>query len=133
MPEKKARPKGRPSKYKPEFCQVMIDEMKEGAAIEEVALELDIHKDTLYEWCKVYPDFSDAKKKGVALSEGWWMREGRKNLHSGTFSATLWYMNMKNRHKWCDRNESKQEIKHSFDDLTDEQLEAQLALMKQNE
>ena len=73
-------PAGRPTKYKKEFCQVLIDEMTEGAAIEEVAGTLGIVKSTLYKWGEKHEEFSDAIKEGKALSESWWMRMGRTNM-----------------------------------------------------
>lgn len=99
-----------------EVTQEMLDtierEFMEGASIEEIALELKIAKSTLYDWCdpespRYKPDFSDAIKKGAEFSEGWWKREGRKNLKDSSFSYTGWYMNMKNRFGWADKQEQR--------------------------
>jgi RPA family protein len=97
---------GRPTDYKPEYCQVLIDLMSEGASITEVAAEIGVNKSTIYEWVKNFEDFSDAKKIGEQLSEAWWEKAGRKNLATKEFNATLWYMNMKNRHGWKDKVEN---------------------------
>lgn len=99
-------PIGRPTKYREEMCDVVIKEMSEGASITEVCGELGIFKEAFYAWCKKYENFSNAVKKGRSLSKAWWMRQGRKNLDNKDFSATLWYMNMKNRHKWTDRQQT---------------------------
>jgi transposase len=96
---------GRPSKYNPDFCNTVIDEMAQGSSIEELQLVLNVHKDTIYEWMKEYSDFSDAVKRGIALSEGWWRTEGRKALRERDFNYTGWYMNMRNRFGWSDKTD----------------------------
>ena len=101
-------PAGRPTDYREEYCQLAIDLMSEGASITEVAAECGVVKSTIYEWIDKFPEFSNAIKKGSELSEAWWERKGRKNLENKEFSYVGWYMNMKNRFKWAD----KQEIKH---------------------
>lgn len=102
--------RGRPTIYRPEMCQVIVDEMREGASITEAVGKIDITKETLYEWIdekSIYykEDISYAVKIGKKLSEQWWLEQGRKNLTNKDFSATLWYMNMKNRFGWADRTE----------------------------
>lgn len=97
---------GRPPKYDPKYHpNALITLMKEGASLAEVAAELEISRETLNEWSKIYEDFSDAKKRGIELSESWWMGKGRKNLENPKFQSTLWYMNMKNRFGWKDKQE----------------------------
>ncbi len=117
---------GRPTKYKPEMCQVVIDMMKEGASKTEVAAELDIVWDTLARWQVEIAEFSEAIKKGEKLSEAWWLRKGRVNLENKDFSPTLWYMNMKNRHGWSDKQETVHSGTIGLKDLSDAQLDARL-------
>lgn len=103
-------PPGRPTKYKPEFCEVVIEKMKEGAAIEELPYYLDVCTDTIYEWAKVHPEFSDSLKIGRNYSRAVWMNWGRKNLRDEDFNYTGWYMNMKNRFGWRDKIESDHQV-----------------------
>jgi len=103
--EKPKHAGGRPTKYSPEMIDECIRLMREGASITEIAYELNVAKDTIYEWKKVHPEFSDAIKKGVDFSEGWWMKEGRINIQNKEFNSTLFYMNMKNRFGWADKQE----------------------------
>ena len=56
-------------------------------------------------WLVEEEEFSKTVKKGRLLCETWWQSKGRKSLNDNTFSSTLWYMNMKNRFGWKDKNE----------------------------
>jgi hypothetical protein len=96
---------GRPTLYKEEYCEKVIELLKQGAAMEEIALEIEVNVDTLYEWMKVHPIFSDSIKEGRGYSKGWWLKKGRVNIDNKDFNSTLWYMNMKNRFHWSDKHE----------------------------
>jgi hypothetical protein len=100
---------GRPTKYRPEMCQQVVELMRDGASLVEVAASIGITKDTLHRWKKTNDEFSDSIKIGTQLSEAWWMREGREALRDKDFNSTLWYMNMKNRHGWADKVEKQEQ------------------------
>jgi Helix-turn-helix domain of resolvase len=93
-------------KYYPEVCKEVIALMMEGYSIKEVAYKLKIARSTLYLWMEEYKELSDTVKDGVDFGEGFWMCEGRENLHNKDFNSTLWYMNMKNRFGWKDKTET---------------------------
>lgn len=99
----------RPTKYKKEYSDKIIKLMKKGYSIAEICLELDICRQTFYNWCEKNHEFLDAKKKGEDFSEGWWMKQGRESLKDRDFNYTGWYMNMKNRFGWADKQENKNE------------------------
>lgn len=103
------REMGRPTKYKPEMCETVIELMKEGASQQEVLAALDISNDTFYRWKSENQEFSETIKRGIQLSQAWWERKGRISLDDRQFNSTLWYMNMKNRFKWADKQEVKNE------------------------
>lgn len=53
---------GRPSSYTPTLGREIIDLMATGLSLTAAAAELGFHRDTMYEWEKTHPEFSDAIK-----------------------------------------------------------------------
>jgi len=113
----KIMPAGRPTKYDKKFCKTVVELMKDGCSITEVAAEIGITKETIYRWKERYQEFSDAINVGTQLSEAWWERQGRLGLWADSNQATKkinyngWYMNMRNRFGWRDKTET--DLNHS--------------------
>ncbi len=102
--------RGRPTDYKPEYCQMLIDHMAEGFSFESFAAVIKVTRSTLYEWVSAQPDFSDAKQRGFEASRLTWEQIGRDIAKKGEGNATAFIFNMKNRFRedWND----KQTIEH---------------------
>lgn len=103
---------GRPTKYDPSFCEQVIAIGEDGGSLAEMAVAIDVSRDTFHRWRDLHPEFSDAVKVAIHKSQAWWEREGRLATFGGHdgFNATAWIFNMKNRFKedWRD----KQDIEH---------------------
>jgi hypothetical protein len=111
-------PGGRPTKYRPEMCQTVIDAGKIGASLSEMASECGICHDTLIEWQKEKPEFSEAVKRAREESKIWWEKKGRSATFGGEegFNATAFIFQMKNR--FPDDYREKQEVQHSVEENT---------------
>jgi hypothetical protein len=122
---KPKHPGGRPSKYKPEYCQRIIDFMDDENKSEDVyklfhdkengvtehavcklpnffedfAHEIDVTCDTMLEWCKVHPEFSESYKKAKEIQ----LRRMVKGMLAGGLNTTGTIFALKNMHKWADR------------------------------
>ena len=64
--------KGRPTSYRPEFCDRVVALMSEGRSLDGCASLLGVHPDSLYEWQKVHPEFSEAVRAGRAAATTFW-------------------------------------------------------------
>lgn len=107
----KKGPVGRPSKYKPEFCEMLIEHMKTGLSFESFAPTVDVASSQLYEWEKKHPEFQEAKKRAFDWSRLFWEQTGIQGLWGNklvTFNSTVWIFNMKNRFGWRDVSEVNQ-------------------------
>lgn len=56
---------------------MLIEHMKQGGSFESFAALAECCYDTLYEWEKKHPEFSESKKQGVALSRRFWEDMGK--------------------------------------------------------
>ena len=64
LKEKKSNA-GRPTKYKPEYVEIARSVCAEhGATLEQLAKHFNVNTDTICEWKKVHPEFSEAILKG---------------------------------------------------------------------
>ena len=71
-------PVGRPTLYRPEYCQELISHMQSGFTFESFAGRIGVAKHTIYDWDKVHPEFLQAKKQGQAALEYYLEGVGRK-------------------------------------------------------
>ena len=99
---------GRPTKYKPEYCEMLVEHMTGGLSFEAFGAVADVSEDTLHEWKKVHKEFSESYKKGLSHSRKHWEEMGHDMVLAGQGNTTAWIFNMKNRFNWKDKKEIEQ-------------------------
>lgn len=62
----------RPTEYRQEFCEQVIEFMSQGKTLTAFAAELDVDRTTLYNWCEQHAEFLNAYKRAKAKSQQWW-------------------------------------------------------------
>jgi transposase len=94
----------RPTKFKPEFCDQMVQAGKQGLSVEAFAGQIGVSKECIYHWTRTKPAFSDAKKRFETASQLFWETAGLAGMTGKikNFNAAVWIFNMKNRFKWRD-------------------------------
>lgn len=65
-------PAGRPTDYRPEYCDEIIQCMTDGVSYASFAARIGVCRDTLNEWASVHPEFSVAKKIANDRRVAWW-------------------------------------------------------------
>jgi hypothetical protein len=100
-------PAGRPTDYRPEYCDDLVWHMNEGLSFESFAGKVGVNRDTVHEWAKVHPAFSEAKKRGEALSRACWENILKTIAATGTGNATAAIFALKNKFpaEWRDRHQ----------------------------
>ena len=92
QPEKK--PMGRPTKYRPEYCDQVIAMGKEGIGLAGYASEFGVDKASLYDWAERHPDFSIALSRAKTEEQAWWEQAGRDGMKIKGFNAVVWHKTM---------------------------------------
>ena len=91
-------PAGRPTDYRPEYCDAVIEYGAQGKSLTWMSAEMGVARSTLQLWEKDIPEFSVAMTQARALSQKWWEDAGQDNMliapGKGTFNASVWSRSM---------------------------------------
>ena len=119
---------GRPTDYKPEYCEEVIAHMNDGASLTSFAASIGCARSSINVWMEANSEFSESVKIGKAKCAAWWEKTGRTNATEGGGNATLVIFGLKN--MAADDWREKQEIEHSgtvkHEKLSDEDLELRI-------
>lgn len=126
---------GRPTLYKPEYCDQLIEHMSKGYSFESFAGALRVSKQIIYDWRVKHSDFLDAFEIANELCRMFWEGLGINHIthidskfeSTPKLNSTVYMFNMKNRFykEWRDRTEVKNEVKinsKELEDMSDEDL-----------
>jgi hypothetical protein len=146
--KKEPRPVGRPTDYKPEYCEQLIEYFsevpykeiikkivtKDGEVVEVPAIEatdfktlagfaisIGVHSETLLNWSKEHPEFFDAYKRAKDFQQQFLAVNGNKGLINPAFSI----FTAKNVLNWRDKKEIEVAEK-PLEKMSDEDLENEI-------
>jgi hypothetical protein len=107
------RKPGRPSLYDPRYCDEVIVHMEQGYSLASFSDYILVNRDTIHEWTRVHPDFSDAVARGKAARLKFWEKLGIEVAQTGGngSQATMVIFGLKN--MGSDEWRDKQEVTHS--------------------
>lgn len=108
---------GRPTDYKEEYCQMIIDHMEQGLSFKSFGAIVSVCEDTLFEWVKVHKKFSESKDIGHLKSMLFYELVGKRGMMNEIpfFNDRIYRLNMINRFRkdWIDgtKNENNDKVK----------------------
>lgn len=76
------------------MCERVVEWGREGKSRAWIAAELGITKQTLNEWDKQHPLFSESLARAKVLEQKWWEEAGQKNLATQGFAQSMWSRSM---------------------------------------
>lgn len=99
MSGQQPRPPGRPTDYRPEYCERVIEMGRQGFSVVEMASGIGVSRTTLEtRWPEARPEFRAALEIARECSQSWWEAIGREHLvmpkDAGTFQASVWSRSM---------------------------------------
>lgn len=97
-------PVGRPTSYKPEYCQTAIDFLAQGYSVTALAGFIGCARSSVFKWAEENAQFSDALKTGQAKASYFWEQTLRNVATKGEGNATAAIFGVKNRCRddWSD-------------------------------
>jgi hypothetical protein len=108
------RPVGRPTLYKPEYCEEVVTLGRIGKSVEQIAANLNVSLRTIYLWRDTYEDFMHALDDAKTYEQAWWEEQASaymvENKESDRLNATLWSRSMAARFPKKYRESTKTEI-----------------------
>lgn len=110
-----AKPKiGRPPKYDPAFCDVIIELGKQGKSQVQMAAHLDVCKATITQWAQQHPAFSNALTRARIYAQAHFEDLAQAGLADSKFNANLFKIIAYNRFPddYADRKEVKIDANH---------------------
>lgn len=128
--------RGRPTDYRPEYCQQLLDYFGEKPYTEDnqgkiratdfkslagFAIKIGVSRDTLHEWSKKHKDFSDAYIRAKDFQENFLAVNGNKGLINANFGI----FTAKNVLNWRDKKEI--DVRDNVNDLSDEEIDKKMA------
>jgi len=105
-------PAGRPTTYRPEYL-TQLDEISRRSpdmSIVQIAVEMDVLRESLYDWAEQNPEFSTVLNKARQRSEAYWEGRGQQGIDADKFNTGPWSLIMANRFKWASNYSNKTEV-----------------------
>jgi hypothetical protein len=120
--EKPENKMGRPSEYKPEYCQAVIDYMAQGYSLSAFAGSIKVSKPTIYEWMTEHSDFSNAVSRGKMTRVAALERKMLAARYGAQASTSIFALRNADPSEWRDVRQVQHDHNVTLQTMSDEQL-----------
>jgi hypothetical protein len=102
-------PAGRPTLYRPEYCEAVNEHMAEGASLTSFAASIDVARSTINLWMDANPDFMEACARAKAKCAAWWEKANRNLAMTGEGNQGACKLGLTNMaaDDWTEKSEQK--------------------------
>ena len=88
---------GRPSLYKPEYCEKVIELGREGKSLVQIASHFDVTRQAVLEWANQHPEFFAALERARVHAQNWWENQAQAGMHAKIFNSKVWEVSVRAR------------------------------------
>ena len=113
---------GRPTLYRPEYCQRAIEFMGHGYSVTALAGHLGMSKDAIYDWINLYPDFRHAVNMGRAARVAALEAKLLATSQGVGVTAAIFALKNADPDEWQDRYYTETKVHVSIDQMSDAEL-----------
>ena len=113
---------GRPTLYRPEYCQRAIDFMAQGYSVTALAGHLGMSKDAIYDWINHYPDFCHAINKGRAARVAALEKKLLSTSQGVGVTAAIFALKNADPDEWQDRYNTESTVNVRVERIPDHEL-----------
>jgi transposase-like protein len=113
---------GRPTEYRPEYCEAVQAYMGQGYSLTAFAGSIRVARDTVYNWVKLYREFSDAVARARGARVAALEIKLLKSRKGAETSAAIFALKNADPTEWRDLKHTEHSHTLSVETLTDAQL-----------
>jgi hypothetical protein len=83
------RSKGLAKEYEPRFCNVVINQGRQGKSRAQIAVHLGVTRKRLAIWERANPEFAEAMDIALDQALAWWESKAQENLNQKHFQSGM--------------------------------------------
>lgn len=117
-------PGGRPSEYREEYCDMVVESMAKGFSLTAFAGQIRKGRETVYGWMSQNREFADAVSRGRAARTAALEAKLLSARYGAQASAAIFALKNAQPDEWRDLKHTEHQHLHAIAQLTDAQLMA---------